>query len=262
MLIDTHCHIDFSEFDEDRDQVVERAHQAGVKMMVAISVRIRDVPGLIAIAERYPSVFCSVGTHPSYAHEETGVTAKELILLSAHSSVVALGETGLDYYHNADTAKEQKRLFLMHIEAARATGLPVVIHSRMADEDMAMILQEEMKKGRFTFILHCFSSSEQLAMSCLKLGGYISFSGILTFDKSEELRSIAAKIPEDRLLVETDAPYLTPQSLRGRRNEPSYVVHTAKVLAEIRKIDYDQLSVITTENAMRVYSCLPKVFIE
>ncbi|TCL73966.1 TatD family hydrolase [Rhizobium sp. BK251] len=259
MLIDTHCHLDFADFAEERDDIVARAHQAGVGQMVTISTRVRKLDELLAITERYPSVFCSVGTHPNNADEELDIQVEDLVRLSKHAKVVAIGEAGLDYFYDSVKPEDQKTGFIRHIAAARETGLPLVIHSRSADEDMAAILTEEAEKGAFPFILHCFSSGAALAQTGVELGGYVSFSGILTFPKSEDLREIARTIPHDRLLVETDAPYLAPKRWRGKRNEPSYVVNTAEVLAEAIGVGREEIDTLTTENAFRIFSKMPKV---
>ncbi|MCF1471605.1 YchF/TatD family DNA exonuclease [Agrobacterium vitis] len=260
MLIDTHCHLDFADFEEERDALVKRAHDAGVKQMVTISTRVAKLPALLALTERYPSVFCSVGTHPNNANEELEIAADDLVRLAeTHEKVVAIGECGLDYFYDTQTPEDQKTGFLRHIEASRRTQLPLVIHSRSADDDMAQILREETAKGAFPFILHCFSAGEALAKTGVELGGYISFSGILTFPKSQELRDIAKEIPLDRLLVETDAPYLAPKRWRGKRNEPSYVVNTAEVLAEVKGVSYAEIAAITTDNALRLFSKMPRL---
>ncbi|MFB9950831.1 TatD family hydrolase [Rhizobium puerariae] len=260
MLIDTHCHLDFADFAEERDAIVERAHEAGVRQMVTISTRVRKLDGLLAIAEKYPSVFCSVGTHPNNAGEELDIGTEDLVrLASAYEKIVAIGEAGLDYFYDTQTPADQKTGLIRHIAAARETGLPLVIHSRSADEDMIGILTGESGKGAFPFILHCFSSGADLACAGVELGGYVSFSGILTFPKSEELRAIAATVPMDRLLVETDAPYLAPKRWRGKRNEPSYVVNTAEVLAGCKGVSYEEIARITTENAFRVFSKMPRL---
>ncbi|MBN9030453.1 MAG: LuxR family transcriptional regulator [Rhizobiales bacterium 63-7] len=259
MLIDSHCHLDFPDFAEERDEIIARAHAAGVRQIVTISTRVRKLQTLLDIAERYDSVFCSVGTHPNNADEELDITADDLIRLSQHPKVVAIGEAGLDYFYDTQKPDDQKAGLLQHIAAARETGLPLVIHSRSADEDMAAILTEETGKGAFPFILHCFSAGPELARIGVALGGYVSFSGILTFPKSEELREIAKTIPHDRLLVETDAPYLAPKKWRGKRNEPSYVVNTAEVLAECAGVSYEEMSRIATENTYRIFSKLPRV---
>lgn len=260
MLIDTHCHLDFADFDAERDELIERAREAGVTRMVTISTRVRKIDTLLALTERYPNVFCSVGTHPNNAGDELDVTAADLVQLAqAHDKIVAIGEAGLDYFYDTQTPADQQAGFRAHIDAARQTQLPLVIHSRSADDDMATILREEMGKGAFPFILHCFSSGEALAKTGVELGGYISFSGILTFPKSTELRDIARDVPLDRLLVETDAPYLAPKRWRGKRNEPSYVVNTAEVLAEVKGMSYDDMAEITTANALRCFSKMPRL---
>ena len=259
MLIDTHCHLDFADFEPERDEIVARAHAAGVGQMVTISTRVRKFPTILAIAEKYPTVFCSVGTHPHNADEELDVTVEELVRLSAHPKVVAIGEAGLDYFYDNAPREAQALGLRTHIAAARQTGLALVIHSRSADDDMAAILTEETGKGAFPFLLHCFSSGADLARIGVELGGYVSFSGILTFPKSEDLRQIARTVPTDRMLVETDAPYLAPKPYRGKRNEPAYVAHTAAVLAETLGIDVDEMARITTDNALRIFSKMPRV---
>lgn len=260
MLIDTHCHLDFADFEAERDDIIARAVEADVSQMVTISTRVRKLETLLAITEKYPNVFCSVGTHPNNANEELDVTSADLVALAnRHEKIVAIGEAGLDYFYDTQTPQDQKAGLLQHIAAARETQLPLVIHSRAADDDMAATLRSETEKGAFPFILHCFSSGQSLADTGVELGGYVSFSGILTFPKSTELRDIAATVPLDRLLVETDAPYLAPKRWRGKRNEPSYVVNTAEVLAEVKGISYEEMARITTENALRVFSRMPKV---
>jgi TatD DNase family protein len=258
MLIDTHCHLDFADFDSERDDLIARAHASGVRQLVTISTRVRKLDALLALTERYPSVFCSVGTHPNNAADELDVTADELVhLAERHAKVVAIGEAGLDYFYDTQKPEDQKTGLRRHIEAARRTQLPLVIHSRSADDDMAEILTEETGKGAFPFILHCFSSGQALADTGVALGGYVSFSGILTFPKSTELRDIAKTVPLDRLLVETDAPYLAPKRWRGKRNEPSYVVNTAEVLAEVKGVSYAEIADITTANAFRCFKKMP-----
>ena len=260
MLIDTHCHLDFADFEEERDAIVARAHEIGVKQMVTISTKVRKLDGLLALTERYPSVFCSVGTHPNSADQELDIQTEDLVrLANQHEKIVAIGEAGLDYFYDTVKPEDQKTGFLRHIAAARETQLPLVIHSRSADEDMAAILTEETGKGAFPFILHCFSAGPALAQTGVELGGYISFSGILTFPKSEELREIAKTVPHDRLLVETDAPYLAPKRWRGKRNEPSYVINTAEVLADTIGVSMDEIADITTENAFRCFSKMTRV---
>ena len=254
MLVDSHCHLDFPDFDAERDEIVARARAAGVGVMVTISTRVRKFDQIRAIAETYENVWCSVGTHPHNAGEETDVTTADLVRLAEHEKVVAIGEAGLDYFYDKAPREAQAEGLRRHIAAARETGLPLVIHSRDADEDMARILTEETEKGAFPALLHCFSSGRDLALTGIDLGLYVSFSGILTFKRSEELRAIAAELPADRLLVETDAPYLAPQPWRGKRNEPAYVAHTNKVLAEARDVPEDEMARQTTENFFRLFS--------
>ncbi len=259
MLIDTHCHLDFPDFETERDAIVARAHEAGVEQMITISTRVKRFDTILAIAEAYPNVFCSVGTHPHNADEELDITTEDLVRLSAHPKVVAIGEAGLDYFYDNAPRDAQIEGLRRHIAAARETGLPLVIHSRSADEDMAAILTEETGKGAFPFLLHCFSSGPDLARVGVELGGYVSFSGILTFPKSEELREIAKTVPHDRMIVETDAPYLAPKPFRGKRNEPAYVAHTAAVLAETIGVSAEEIATITTENAFRIFSKMPRL---
>lgn len=258
MLVDSHCHLDFPDFADERDAVVGRALAAGVARMVTISTRVRRFPEILAIAEAYESVYCSVGTHPHNAAEELDVGADDLIRLSAHPKVVAIGEAGLDYFYDYAPREAQAQGLRTHIAAARETGLPLVIHSRDADDDMIAILEDESGKGAFPFILHCFSSGQRLADAGVALGGYVSFSGILTFRKSEDIRAIARTVPQDRLLVETDAPYLAPMPFRGKRNEPSYVVNTAAVLAETIGVSGDEVAALTTDNFFRLFKKMPR----
>ncbi len=258
MLVDSHCHLDFPDFAEERDAVVARALAAGVGRMVTISTRVRRFPDILAIAEAYDEVYCSVGTHPHNADEELDVTADDLVRLAEHPKVVAIGEAGLDYFYDNAPREAQAAGLRTHIAAARITGLPLVIHARDADADMAAILTEETEKGAFPFLLHCFSSGRALAETGIALGGYVSFSGILTFKRSQELRDIARDLPRERLLVETDAPYLAPQPWRGKRNEPSYVVETARVLAECAGVSPDEIARLTTDNFFRLFAKVPR----
>ncbi|MBB5534613.1 TatD family hydrolase [Rhizobium giardinii] len=259
MLIDTHCHLDFPDFEAERDAIIERAGAAGVGQMITISTRVKKFETILGIAESYANVFCSVGTHPHNADEELDIETADLVRLSAHPKVVAIGEAGLDYFYDNAPRDAQAIGLRRHIAAARETGLPLVIHSRSADEDMAAILTEEIGNGSFPFLLHCFSSGPDLARVGVELGGYVSFSGILTFPKSEELREIAKTVPHDRMIVETDAPYLAPKPFRGKRNEPAYVAHTAQVLAETIGVSTAEIATITTENALRVFSKMPRL---
>jgi TatD DNase family protein len=258
MLVDSHCHLDFPDFADERADIVQRALDAGVGRMVTISTRVRRFPQLLAIAEEFDTVYCTVGTHPHNAAEEQDIAADELVRLSAHPKVVAIGEAGLDYHYDKSPRDTQARGFRTHIAAVRETGLPLVIHARQADDDMAAILRDETGKGPFPFVLHCFSSGRDLAMTGVELGGYVSFSGILTFKNSQELREIAREVPRDRLLVETDAPYLAPVPYRGKRNEPAYVAKTAAVLAETIGLGETEAAALTTANFFRLFSKMPK----
>lgn len=257
MLVDSHCHLDFKDFAEDLDAIVARAEAAGVGRIVTISTRVRRQADLLAIAERFPNVYCSVGTHPHEADEEEGIPASELIERTKHPKVVALGEAGLDYFYQYGSREAQERGFRTHIAAARVTGLPLVIHTREADEDCGRILEEEMAKGPFKAVLHCYTGGRELAMKAIALGLSISFTGILTFKKSDTLRALAAELPADRIMVETDAPYLAPGKHRGKRNEPSFVVEVARVLAEARGVSFEEISRQTTENFFRLFSKVP-----
>src|ERR1700682_409273 len=256
MLVDSHCHLDFPDFADDLDAVVARAAAAGIGRIVTISTRVRRLGALLEIAERFPNVYCSAGTHPHHADEEDGILADELIELTRHPKVVALGEAGLDFYQHG-SPQAQERGFRAHIGAARATGLPLVIHTRDADDDCRRILEDEMAKGSFLAVLHCYTGGRDLAMKAISLGLSISFTGILTFKKSQALRDLAAELPADRIMVETDSPYLAPGKFRGKRNEPSYVVEIARVLAETRGVSLEELSRQTTGNFFRLFSKVP-----
>ena len=258
MLVDSHCHLDFPDFADDLDGIVARARAAGVGRLVSISTRVKKHDALLAIAQRFPDVFCSVGTHPHHAQEEPDVTAADLAARAAHPKVVAIGEAGLDYHYDFSPRDAQERGFRTHIAAARETGLPLVIHTREADDDTAAILEQETGKGAFPAVLHCFTGGRELAMRAVALGLFVSFTGIITFKNSGALRDIAAKLPADRILVETDAPYLAPGKYRGKRNEPSYVVETAKTLAELRGVSPDEIAHATTENFFRLFAKVPR----
>jgi TatD DNase family protein len=258
MLVDSHCHLDFPDFAQERAAIVQRAAEAGVGVMITISTRVRKLSQIIEITNEYSNVFCSVGTHPHNAHEENDITIEEITNLSIHQKVVAIGEAGLDYFYDKSPRDAQETGFRRHIAAARQTGLPLVIHSRDADDDMAAILREETGRGAFPFVLHCFSSGRALAETGIELGGYVSFSGILTFPKSAEIRQIAKALPADRILVETDAPYLAPPPHRGKRNEPAYVVNTARVLAETRGVSPEEIAMTTTANFFRLFTKVPR----
>jgi TatD DNase family protein len=259
MLVDSHCHLDFPDFAAELDAVVGRARGVGIARMVTISTRVKRHGEVLAIAERFPDVFCSVGTHPHYAHEELDVSTADLVALTKkHPKIVAIGEAGLDYHYDNSPRDAQERGFRNHIAAARETVLPLVIHSRDADDDMARILEEETGKGAFPAVLHCFTGGAELARRAVALGHFVSFTGILTFKNSAALRDIAANLPAERILVETDAPYLAPGKHRGKRNEPAFVVETAKVLAETRGVSFDAIARQTTENFFRLFAKVPR----
>jgi len=254
MLIDSHCHLDFPDFADELDAVVARARDKGVARMVTISTRVKRHGELIAIAERFPDVYCSVGTHPHHAQEEPEIGTGELVARTSHPKVVAIGEAGLDYHYDNSPRELQEKSFRAHIAAARETKLPLVIHAREADADVAKILTEETGKGAFPAVLHCFTGGRDLAMTAIDLGLFISFTGILTFKNSQNLRDIARDLPAGRILVETDAPYLAPGPYRGKRNEPAFVLETAKVLADVRGVSEDEIARQTTENFFRLFS--------
>ena len=258
MIVDSHCHLDFPDFEDDRDAILARAREAGIGTIVTISTRVRRYPGLRALVETHDRLYSSIGTHPHNAAEEPEVTADELVAIAGDPKVVAIGEAGLDYHYDNSPRAAQRTGFLRHIEAARRTQLPLVIHARDADADIAAILADETGRGPFPAILHCFSSGRDLALLGIELGLHVSFSGMLTFKNSETLRAIAAELPLDRLLVETDAPYLAPVPHRGLRNEPAFVVETAKVLAAVKGISYEALAAATTENFFRLFRKVPR----
>jgi TatD DNase family protein len=258
MLIDSHCHLDFPDFTGELDDVVARARWAGVGRIVTISTRVKRHGELLAVAERFPDVYCSVGTHPHNAHEELDIGVDELVARTRHPKVVAIGEAGLDYHYDLSPRDAQQRGFRNHIAAARKSGLPLVIHSREADEDTAHVLETESRNGAFPAVLHCYTGGRELAARALALGLYISFTGILTFKKSGALREIAKDLPADRIMVETDAPYLAPGTHRGKRNEPAFVVDIAKVLAETRGVSAEEIARQTTENFFRLFGKVPR----
>ena len=253
MLIDHHCHIDRHEFEKDLDGVVARAHAAGVGVMVNISTRIRHFDHLCSVVERFPNVYGSIGTHPHHAHEELDIPLEEIIRISGHPKIVAIGEAGLDYFYKHSTPEAQAEGFRRHIAVARITGLPLEIHTREADDDTLAILEDEHAKGAFPAILHCYTGGAKLAARAVELGLYVSFTGVVTFKKSEALREIAAAVPLDRLLVETDAPFLAPEPYRGKLCEPAYVVHTALALAQVKGVPFEDFANATTENFFRLF---------
>ena len=257
-VIDSHCHLDYPGLAEELGAVLERAQGAGVRLLLSIGTRVRKFDQILAIAERHDNVYCTVGTHPHNAAEEPDVTADELVTLARHPKVVGIGEAGLDYHYDHSPRDQQAASFRVHIAAARETGLPLVIHSREAEADTAAILEEEMQKGAFKPLLHCFSSKMELATRGLKLGAYVSFSGILTYKNAEEIRAVAQSVPMDRLLVETDAPYLAPVPYRGKTNEPAFVVKTLERLAEVKDVTPDAMAQVTTGNFFALFDKVPK----
>lgn len=252
-IVDSHCHLDFPDFEGEHEALIARAQAAGVTRMVTICTRLRQEPQVRALAERFDGVFYAAGTHPMSAAEEPLATVDQLVALSAHPKFVGIGETGLDYHYTADSAARQAESLRIHIEAARRTRLPLIIHAREADNDMARILTDEYRAGPYACVMHCFTSGPGLAQAALDLGFYLSISGIAAFPRSGELRDIFAAAPLDRLLVETDSPYLAPPPHRGRRNEPAYVAKTAAIVAEALGLDYPRFAAQTTANFDRLF---------
>jgi TatD DNase family protein len=253
MLVDSHCHLDFPDFAGEVEPLLDRAREAGVGAFVTICTKLTEFARVRAVAEQHPNVWCSVGIHPHEAAHQGAPSAADLVRLAEHPKVIGFGETGLDYHYDHSPREQQRAMFRTHIEAAMQARLPLIVHTRNADADTAAMLAEASGQGPLTGLLHCFTSSRELAEKAIELGFHISFSGIVTFKKAEDLRAIARDVPEDRLLVETDAPYLAPVPMRGKRNEPSFVVHTAALLAEIRGVSPAELARSTTENFFRLF---------
>lgn len=254
MLIDHHCHLDFPDFAADLDAVVGRARAAGVTEMVTISTHVRRFDRLKAIVDRFDGVYASIGTHPHNADEERGISALELIELSRHPKVVAIGEAGLDYFYRRSSPEAQAEGFRTHIAAARETGLPLEIHTRDAEDDTLAILTEEYRKGPFPAVLHCYTGGRELALRAVDMGLYVSFSGVVSFKKADALRALAAELPLERILVETDAPFLAPDPFRGKTNEPAYVVYTARAIAAARSLPEAEFAAATTRNFYRLFA--------
>jgi TatD DNase family protein len=253
MLVDSHCHLEYADFADEIDAVMARARTAGVSTFVSIGTKLATFAQTRAIAERFGEVWCSVGVHPHEAEAEPLDSAAALIEATRHPKVVGVGETGLDYFYDHSPRAAQAVNFRHHITAARDTGLPLIVHTRDAEDDTIAILREEMAAGPFAGVLHCFTGSQRLADAALELGFYISASGIMTFKKAEELRAVLRSVPTDRLLVETDAPYLAPIPHRGKRNEPAFVADTARALAELRGVAFEDLAATTTDNFFRLF---------
>ncbi len=258
MLIDSHCHLDYLARDGDLEEIVGRARRAGVSAMVTICTKLSEFDTVRSIAQRYPEVSCSVGVHPHEAEQEGQESPDRLRELAELPEVVGIGETGLDYFYEHSPREAQQRSFRSHIAAARETGLPLIVHTRDADADTVAILREEVEAGAVTGVIHCFSAGPELAEAALELGFYIGVSGIMTFKKAEELRETLRRVPLERLLVETDAPYLAPVPQRGKQNEPAFVVHTAAALAELKAVEADELAAVTSENFYTLFSRAPR----
>jgi TatD DNase family protein len=254
MLVDSHCHLDFPEFAAELSDVVARAKAAGVGVCVSIGTRLSGFAAVAAVAARFPDIYCSVGVHPHEAEKEPLDDAVPLLALARNPKVVGIGETGLDYYYEHSPRAKQIENFRAHISAARALALPLIVHTRDAEDDTIGILREEMGQGAFTGLIHCFTGTERLADAAFDLGLYISASGIATFKKSDALRAVLARVPLDRLLVETDAPYLAPVPHRGKRNEPAFVAHTAAMLAGLKGVPFEELARATTDNFFRLFT--------
>jgi TatD DNase family protein len=253
MLVDSHCHLEFPDFAPEQDQVIARARAAGIGHMLTISTRVDRFDVIARLAEAHDDISCTIGTHPHSADDEVDVTTEQLVALARHPKVVGVGETGLDYYYDNSPREIQQEAFRRHIRAAIELDMPLIVHTRDADADTIRILREEGTGTRLSGLLHCFSSSAQLAEEALDFGFYISFSGIVTFKNSGGLRDIAKTVPLDRMLVETDAPFLAPIPKRGQRNEPAYVVHTAATLAELHGIDVAVLGERTSANFFALF---------
>jgi TatD DNase family protein len=258
MLVDHHCHLDYPDLAQNREEIIARARAAGVGRLVTISTVIANYDTYRGIAEACPEIYFTVGTHPHRAHEELDISVSEIVRLAQHPKCVGIGEAGLDYFYDKSPRDAQRQGFINHIAAARESGLPLVIHSRDADEDMAAILEAEMQRGAFSAVLHCFTGGADLARRAVAIGLYVSFSGVITFKKNDALRAIAAEVPMDRVLVETDAPFLAPEPFRGKRNEPAYVVHTAAALARVKGVTDAEIAAVTTENFHRLYAKAPR----
>jgi TatD DNase family protein len=258
LIVDSHCHLDYDGLADNLPAVLARCEAAGVGLVLSISSRVKNFPRLLALAEAHENVFCTVGTHPHNAHEELDVTVADLVALTKHQKVVGLGEAGLDYHYDLSPREAQMQGFRNHIAAARETGLPLVIHTRQAEDDTARVLEEEMAKGKFKAVLHCFTSQQWLAEKGVELGLYVSFSGILTYKNADDLRAAAKALPMDRMLVETDAPFLAPIPFRGKENEPSYVVKTLEQLALVRGVSRDVMAKATSDNFFSLFNKVPK----
>lgn len=252
-IIDTHCHLDFDKLYSQLENVLTRAKQVNVKKLISICVKIKEIEKILAIVNNHDNIYGAIGTHPNNAEEEQDISLENILNYTSHNKIVAIGETGLDYYYEYADKNIQKQSFLKHIEASQISNLPLIIHTRKADEDTAAILQEQIKKTVFPFVMHCYTSGMGLAKTALDLGGYISLSGIVTFKNAQEIQEIAKNIPLNRILIETDAPYLAPVPYRGKTNEPSFIYETAKYLANLLNLNFDEFIQITTNNALQLF---------
>jgi len=258
-LIDSHCHLDFKDFDNDLPSVVARADAAGIFLLLTISTSLRELAKLIAISENYPAIYCTAGVHPHNAQDEGVNDPQKILNLLKYKKIIGIGESGLDFHYDFSEINSQRENFLSHIDASRTTGLPLIIHSRDADDEMCAILETEQKKGEFPFILHCFTGGQKLADVAIELGGYLSVSGIITFKNATDLRSVIKTVPIERLLIETDAPYLSPVPFRGSRNEPANLIYTFEELLKIKDCSPDELASNTTDNFFRLFTKMPKL---
>ncbi len=254
MLVDSHCHLDFPELSSQIDDVMARAAANDVGIMQTICVQMSKFPQVLAVTEKFDNVYCSVGVHPNHVADEELVAAEEIIEKTSHAKVIGIGETGLDYHYENSPRDLQQKSFRTHIKAARETGLPIIVHTRAADDDTIEILSEEMKKGQFTGLIHCFSTSRKLAEKAIELGMYISISGIVTFKKATELQEIVTDLPLEKILVETDAPYLAPMPHRGKTNEPAFTLHTAQFVADLKQCSLEKIAEITTNNFFDLFA--------
>ena len=254
MIIDTHCHLDFKEFNEDFNDVLLNAKTNNISGMQTICTKIDEFSKILDIAKKHSNIWCSVGTHPHNAESEKHISQDNIKNLCDNDKVIGIGETGLDYYYENSNKEDQINSFLKHIEVAKITGMPLIIHARDADDDMIEILTKEYNKSQFTGVIHCFTSSYKLAEAALSIGFYISFSGIITFKNADEIRNSCKKIPIERILVETDAPFLAPVPYRGKRNEPSYITETIKKVAEIKELTVEEVTNITTNNFFDLFT--------
>ena len=253
-IVDSHCHLNFPQFKGKLDEIINRALDKGVSRMLTISTKLNEINELESISKLYSEVYNSVGVHPHECKNYKNLSLNDLTKHTKNSKCIGIGESGLDFYYENSPKELQTKLFRIHIEAARETNLPLIVHTRSADSQTIQILSDEMKRGSFSGLIHCFSTSKELANRAIDLGFYISLSGIITFNKSNDLRNIVKDLPLNKLLVETDAPYLAPEPFRGKCNEPSYVFHTAKILAEIKNVNLDIIAKETTENFNRLFN--------